>query len=81
MKRIRVEEIDGVIFIDGVDIIKTIGEISKEADRLKIENQKQKEIISKTIKHVSSLSSKGRSCEIYANVKKDILDILNGVSE
>lgn len=45
MKRIRVEEIDGVIFIDGVDIIKTIGKISKEADRLKIENQKQKEVI------------------------------------
>lgn len=81
MKRIRVEEIDGVIFIDGVDIIKTIGKISKEADRLKIENQKQKETISKTIKHVSSLSSKGRGCEIYADVKKDILDILKEVSE
>lgn len=81
MKRFRVEEIDGVIYIDGVDIIKIIGEISKETDRLKIENQKQKEIISKTIKHVSSLSSKGKNCEIYANVKKDILDILKEASE
>ena len=30
MKRIRVEEIDGVIYIDGVDIIKKLSELSKE---------------------------------------------------
>ena len=43
------------------------------------ENQKYKEVIDKAIKHVSSLSSKGRDCRIYANVKKDILDILKEV--
>ena len=46
---------------------------------LKQENQKYKEVIDKAIKHVSSLSSKGRGCEIYADVKKDILDILKEV--
>lgn len=35
--------------------------------------------IDKAIKHVSSLSSKGRDCMIYADVKKDILDILKEV--
>ena len=30
MKRIRVEEIDGVIYIDGIDIIKKVSELSKE---------------------------------------------------
>ena len=43
------------------------------------QNQKYKEVIDRAIKHVSSLSSKGRDCEIYADVKKDILDILKEV--
>lgn len=43
------------------------------------ENQKYKEVINKAIKHVSSLSSRGRDCMIYADVKKDILDILKEV--
>ena len=43
------------------------------------ENRKLKEVIDKSIKHVSSLSSKGRDCRIYANLKKDILDILKEV--
>lgn len=54
MKRFRVEEIDGVLYIDGIDIMKTIGEISKEADRLKAENQKQKEVNEKAIKYVNN---------------------------
>lgn len=48
-------------------------------DNLQQENKKYKEVINKAIKHVSSLSSKGRDCRIYANVKKDILDILKEV--
>lgn len=48
-------------------------------DNLQQENQKYKEVFDKAIKHVSSLSSKGRDCRIYANVKKDILDILKEV--
>lgn len=34
------------------------------------------EVIDEAIKHIQSLSSKGRDCMIYADVKKDILDIL-----
>ena len=44
MKRIRVEEIDGVIYIDGVDIIKKLSELSKENDRLYLENDNLKKI-------------------------------------
>ena len=44
MKRIRVEEIDGVIYIDGIDIIKKMSELSKENDRLKLENDNLKKI-------------------------------------
>ena len=42
MKRIKVEEIDGVIYIDGVDIIKKMSELSKENDRLYLENDNLK---------------------------------------
>ena len=46
---------------------------------LEQENKKYKEVINKAIKHVSSLSSRGRDCMIYADVKKEILDILKEV--
>ena len=54
-------------------------EFNNYINQLQQENQKYKEVIDKAIKHVSSLSSKGRDCRIYANVKKDILDILKEV--
>ena len=50
-----------------------------KSDKELKENQKYKEVINKAIKHVSSLSSRGRDCMIYADVKKDILDILKEV--
>lgn len=62
----------------------------KEGDPVKIELEDNRVIITnpsevnyksrcdKAIKHISSLSSKGKGCEIYADVKKDILDILKG---
>ena len=46
-----------------------------------IERDLYKEVIDRAIKHVSSLSSKGRGCMIYADVKKDILNILKGSDE
>ena len=46
----KIEEIDGILYIDGIDIIKKVSDLSKEADRLKAENQKQKEVIDKAIK-------------------------------
>lgn len=50
-------------------------------NKLLKENRKYKELINKAIKHVSSLSSRGRDCMIYADVKKDILDILKEVED
>lgn len=58
---------------------KALDDTMSEKMDLEEENQKYKEVIDKAIKHVSSLSSKGRDCRIYANVKKDILDILKEV--
>lgn len=52
-----------------------------------IEEDQQREIyelqqrIDKAIKHVSSLSSKGRGCEIYADVKREILNVLKDEEE
>ena len=38
MNRIRVEEINVIIYIDRVDIIKKLSDLSKENDRLYLEN-------------------------------------------
>lgn len=46
--------------------------------QLQQENQILKERINKIEKHVSSLSSVGRGCEIYADVKKEILKVVRG---
>ncbi|MCI9434066.1 MAG: hypothetical protein HFI86_02155 [Bacilli bacterium] len=58
----------------------TYDEIIEKIVNLKgsaIKLQQSHEIIKEEIKFVKSLSSKGRDCMIYADVKKDILDILN----
>ena len=65
---------DSVVFIESY-----INRVEEENQKLKKESQKYKEVINKAIKHVSSLSSRGRDCMIYADVKKDILDILKEV--
>ena len=91
MKRIRVEEIDGVIYIDGIDIIKKVSELSKENDRLYLENKKQKEVIDRIDKYIkeniySYYDSKGEKCieetvfERNAN-PKELLDILKEVEQ
>ena len=59
--------------------IKELTEYKRGYFDLQEQNQKYKEVINKAIKHVSSLSSRGRDCMIYADVKKDILDILKEV--
>ena len=58
---------------------KRSSELYNLINKLLKENQKDKEVINKAIKHVSSLSSRGRDCMIYADVKKEILDILKEV--
>lgn len=39
--------------------------------------QQRNNVINNTIKYVGSLSSRGRDCMIYADIKKNILNILN----
>lgn len=51
------------------DLIKYIRKIESS-------NKNLQSKIDKAIKYVSSLSSKGRDCEIYYDIKKEILDIL-----
>jgi hypothetical protein len=58
---------------------KTITLYKKEyVEKLEKENEKLKERINKIEKHVSSLSSVGRGCEIYADVKREILKVVRG---
>lgn len=89
MKRIRVEEINGIIYIDGIDIIKKVSELSKENDRLYLENKSQKEVIDKAIETLEKgitfceNDSQGiyDKCNIAINREKGVLDILKEVSE
>lgn len=66
---------DGVNSIE--DFINYIHNLDKENKSLQSQLKAKEETINKAIKHVSSLSSKGRGCEIYADVKRDILEILS----
>lgn len=87
MKRIRVEEINGIIYIDGIDIIKKVSELSKENDRLYLENKRQKEVIDKAIETLEKgitfceNDSQGiyDKCNIAINREKGVLDILKEV--
>ena len=84
MKRIRVEEINGIIYIDGIDIIKKVSELSKENDRLYLENKRQKEDIDKikdllTIKKSRCLNE--NDYILNALDLDEIIDILKEVSE
>ena len=55
MKRIRVEEIDGVIYIDGIDIIKKLSELSKENDRLYLENKEKNSMSDTAINYIDQV--------------------------
>lgn len=90
MKRIRVEEINGIIYIDGIDIIKKVSELSKENDRLYLENKKQKKVIDKAIKYIDDLRDESAERQGFYNCFPDdlyiadineLLDILNEVSK
>lgn len=48
----------------------------REIMRLERENKELHNKIDKAIKYVSQLSSKGRDCEIYWDIKQEILKIL-----
>lgn len=86
MKRIRVEEIDGVIYIDGIDIIKKVSELSKENDRLYLENKKQKEVIDKIMNLIKQYGKyDGKKCtrgfQMWSADFNKILDILKEVEQ
>lgn len=80
MKRIRVEEINGIIYIDGIDIIKKVSELSKENDRLYLENKRQKEVIDK-IQKIINTEIKLMGYAVNDSCLMLIQDILKEVSE
>ena len=76
MKRIRVEEIDGVIYIDGIDIIKKLSELSKENDRLYLENKEKNSMIDTAINYIDQVigyESEARSLDKELNTLTGIL--------
>lgn len=75
MKRIRVEEINGIIYIDGIDIIKKVSELSKENDRLYLENKKQKEVFSRAVKYIDDLRDESAERQEFYNCFPDDLYI------
>ena len=83
MKRIRVEEINGIIYIDGIDIIKKVSELSKENDRLYLENKKQKEVIDNAIEYVENrIVEDDYMLRVDTDmVQKELLDILKEVEQ
>ena len=60
-----------IIFKDSPDILEPLNKIDKEIERLN-------NIINRTTKYVESLSSKGRGCDIYKDIKQEILKELKG---
>ena len=53
-------------------------EMPREIDRLLEENERLNNIINRTTKYVESLSSSGRGCDIYEDIKQEILKELKG---
>ena len=84
MSKFEVEKVFGHYQIkidDNTHLFDVDKNIAEYIVYLQKENQKYKEVVNKAIKHVSSLSSRGRDCMIYADVKKDILNILKEVED
>ena len=52
--------------------------ISEENDKLRKEIERLNNIINRTTKYVESLSSSGRGCDIYEDIKQEILKELKG---
>lgn len=67
--------------IEGSHTLNLAISILEDREELQRENQLLKERINKIDKHVSSLSSVGRGCEIYADVKREILKVVRGNSK
>lgn len=52
--------------------------LEKENKELREETERLNNIINRTTKYVQSLNSKGRGCDIYEDIKQDILKELKG---
>jgi len=71
--------------MDNEELEKIMKESTEFVDRLKdkvheqyFEIERLNNIINRTIKYVESLSSKGRDCDIYEDIKQEILKELKG---
>ena len=54
---------------------------NEKLNHYKLLYQKVKDRNDKAIEFISKLSSKGRDCEIYADIKREILELLKGNNE
>lgn len=63
------------------DATRFVDELKDRVHDLYDENKRLKNIINKTTQYVQSLSSKGRGCDIYEDIKQDILKELKGVDK
>ena len=83
------EEFEIESFEDLIDVFENTGDFGKYylgnysniqianyLRKMQQENKQLKEEKRKTIEYVSKLSSKGRDCEIYYDIKKEILNLL-----
>lgn len=66
---------------DIVNIIQTLQQENEKLNHYKLLYQKVKDRNDKAIEFISKLSSKGRDCEIYADIKREILELLKGNNE
>ena len=67
----EISDIVAEVFKDRVEAHKHLVTANKEIERLN-------NIINRTTKYVQGLSSKGRGCDIYEDIKQEILKELKG---
>lgn len=68
-------------YIDYEDEIYKLQQENEKLNHYKLLYQKVKERNDKAIEFISKLSSKGRDCEIYVDIKREILELLKGNNE
>lgn len=67
---------NGTEFLD--ELKDRVHDLYDENHKLKEEVKRLNNIINRTTKYVQSLSSKGRGCDIYEDIKQEILKELKG---
>lgn len=78
----NIEKIDSLKLANSIpsenDKTNMIAKLVCETADLQKENQRLNNIINRTTKYVQGLSSKGRGCDIYEDIKQEILKELKG---